>query len=63
VRATTDANALLDAERTALSEVMDRCHWNVTLAAAQLDMSRRTLHRKLRSHGLQRYTPWDAVPR
>jgi sigma-54 dependent transcriptional regulator, acetoin dehydrogenase operon transcriptional activator AcoR len=52
--------SLRAAERDALREIMDRCRWNVTLAAAQLDMSRRTLHRKLKIHGLQRYAIWDA---
>lgn len=56
------ANALHAAERAALREVMDRCRWNVTLAAAQLDMNRRTLHRKLKVHGLQRYVTWEATP-
>lgn len=54
------ANALHAAERAALREVMDRCRWNVTLAAAQLEMNRRTLHRKLKVHGLQRYVTWEA---
>jgi transcriptional regulator of acetoin/glycerol metabolism len=56
-----DANALRTAERAALREVMDRYRWNVTLAAAQLDMSRRTLHRKLKDHGLHRYAISDAA--
>lgn len=56
-----NGNALHSAERAALREVMDRCRWNVTLAAAQLAMSRRTLHRKLKAHGLHRYATWDAT--
>jgi sigma-54 dependent transcriptional regulator, acetoin dehydrogenase operon transcriptional activator AcoR len=59
--AKVDANALKAAERAALREVMDRCRWNVTLAAAQLEMNRRTLHRKLKAHGLHRYATWDAT--
>jgi len=57
---TATPNALRAAERTALREVMDRSRWNVTLAAAQLDMNRRTLHRKLKFHGLHRYAVWEA---
>jgi DNA-binding protein Fis len=56
----SDLNALRVAERDALREIMDRCHWNVTVAAVQLDMNRRTLHRKLKSHGLHRYAIWNA---
>jgi sigma-54 dependent transcriptional regulator, acetoin dehydrogenase operon transcriptional activator AcoR len=56
-----DANALHSAERAALREVLNRCRWNVTLAAAQLNMNRRTLHRKLKVHGLHRYATWDAA--
>jgi sigma-54 dependent transcriptional regulator, acetoin dehydrogenase operon transcriptional activator AcoR len=57
---TAARTSLRAAERDALREIMDRCRWNVTLAAAQLDMSRRTLHRKLKIHGLHRYAIWDA---
>ena len=56
----SDLNALRTAERDALREIMERCRWNVTVAAAQLDMNRRTLHRKLKSHGLHRYAIWNA---
>lgn len=44
------------AERETLREVLERCNWNVSLAATTLDISRRTLHRKLQAHSLRRYT-------
>ena len=56
----SDRNALAEAECRALREVLDQCRWNVSLAAARLDMNRRTLHRKLKTHGLQRRAAWDA---
>ena len=56
-------NALAEAERRALHEVLDRCRWNVSLAAAQLDMNRRTLHRKLKAHGLRRHATSDTAIR
>ncbi|NKF22400.1 sigma-54-dependent Fis family transcriptional regulator [Solimonas marina] len=49
------ARPLADAEREALRETLERCRWNVSVAAAQLAISRRTLYRKLERHGLQRY--------
>ena len=53
-------NALAQAERKVLREVLEGCRWNVSLAATQLNISRRTLHRKLKSHGMRRYSAWDA---
>lgn len=49
-------DALNRAERDTLREVLERCGWNVSLAAASLKLSRRTLHRKLKAHGLRRYS-------
>jgi transcriptional regulator with GAF, ATPase, and Fis domain len=49
-------NALVRAECDTLREVLQRCNWNVSLAATQLNISRRTLHRKLKAHGLRRYS-------
>lgn len=43
----------------ALREALERCDWNVTRAATQLGISRRTLHRKLNTHRLRRYRSWD----
>jgi len=51
-------DALAQAERKVLREVLEASRWNVSLAAAQLAMSRRTLHRKLKAHGIRR--PSDA---
>lgn len=52
------SSPLARAERETLRELLERCHWNVSHAATQLNISRRTLHRKLKAHGLRRY----AVP-
>lgn len=48
-------NALVRAEYNTLRELLQSCDWNVSFAAAQLGISRRTLHRKLKAHGLRRY--------
>ena len=53
-------NALAQAERKVLRDVLDGCRWNVSMAAAQLNISRRTLHRKLKAHGMRRYSAWTA---
>ncbi|HEY1726294.1 MAG TPA: helix-turn-helix domain-containing protein [Steroidobacteraceae bacterium] len=53
-------NALAQAERKVLREVLEGCGWNVSRAAAQLNISRRTLHRKLKTHGMRRYSAWNA---
>lgn len=47
---------LARAECEALRELLERCNWNVSEAAGQLQISRRTLHRKLKVHGLRRYS-------
>jgi transcriptional regulator of acetoin/glycerol metabolism len=36
-----------------LVALLDRCHWNKTLAARQLGKSRRQLYRMLEKHGLR----------
>ena len=51
-------NVLVETERAALRGTLDRCNWNVSRAALQLKVSRRTLHRKLKAHGLKRYSSW-----
>lgn len=45
---------LADAERSALLRVLTRTAWNVSAAARELGLSRKTLHRKLSRHGLRR---------
>jgi transcriptional regulator of acetoin/glycerol metabolism len=54
--ATTEsqANVLAAAEREALRRVLDACHWNISVTAARLNMSRKTLYRKLHRHGMSR---------
>lgn len=49
------ADPLADAERNTLRAELERCRWNVSVAAERLAISRRTLYRKLERHGLQRY--------
>ena len=43
-----------DAERRALLAVLEEKRWHMTQVAAQLGVSRNTLYRKLRKHGLSK---------
>jgi len=43
-----------DAERRALLAVLEDKRWHMTQVAAQLGVSRNTLYRKLRKHGLSK---------
>lgn len=45
---------LADAERSALIRVLEQQRWHMTKVAEQLGVSRNTLYRKLRRHGLRR---------
>ncbi|MEE1920867.1 sigma-54-dependent Fis family transcriptional regulator [Pseudomonas sp. 148P] len=45
---------LHDAERQALLAALEQKRWHMTAVAAQLGVSRNTLYRKLRKHGLSR---------
>jgi len=45
---------LEDAERSALLAVLEQQRWHMTHVAAQLGVSRNTLYRKLRKHGIAR---------
>ncbi|MFG0721699.1 sigma-54-dependent Fis family transcriptional regulator [Pseudomonas sp. GLN_6] len=45
---------LADAERSALLAVLDAQHWQMSRSAEQLGISRNTLYRKLRKHGIAR---------
>ncbi len=46
---------LAEAERTALMGVLERQRWHMTHVAEELGVSRNTLYRKLRKHGLSRH--------
>ena len=47
-------DVLGDAERDALRRVLESCRWNVSAAAVQLHVSRKTLYRKMFRHGITR---------
>ena len=59
-RGSRGADVLDQAEREAIREVLDACGWKMVDAARELGVSRKTLYRKLRKHGLSR--PARAVP-
>ena len=44
---------LEDAERLALLKVLTQQRWHMTLVAERLGVSRNTLYRKLRKHGIE----------
>jgi sigma-54 dependent transcriptional regulator, acetoin dehydrogenase operon transcriptional activator AcoR len=46
------AGSLEDAERRVLLEVMEQQRWNMSQAAAELGISRNTLYRKIKRHGI-----------
>jgi sigma-54 dependent transcriptional regulator, acetoin dehydrogenase operon transcriptional activator AcoR len=46
-------NPLASAERSALLDTIERCRWNMTLAARHLGISRNTLYRKLKFHDIR----------
>jgi len=48
----TCANPLQAAERAALLKVIEKCRGNMTHAAEHLGVSRNTLYRKMKSHGI-----------
>ncbi len=45
---------LEDAERLALLNALEQARWHMTQTAQQLGVSRNTLYRKLRKHGIAR---------
>jgi transcriptional regulator of acetoin/glycerol metabolism len=51
-KAPGSANPLLVAERAALLSVIEDCHGNMTRVAMQLGMSRNTLYRRIKRHGI-----------
>jgi transcriptional regulator of acetoin/glycerol metabolism len=44
--------SLESAERQALLQVIEQNHWNMTLVAAHFKISRNTLYRKIKRHGI-----------
>jgi transcriptional regulator of acetoin/glycerol metabolism len=55
VRAVDESDhPLEDAERSALLNVLEQTRWHMTHTAQQLGVSRNTLYRKLRKHGIER---------
>ena len=50
--AVTEANPLATVERDRLVLELEQQHWNATATAAALGISRNTLYRKLRKHGI-----------
>jgi transcriptional regulator of acetoin/glycerol metabolism len=54
VAADTAAQPLEDAERLALLNALEQTRWHMTRTAEQLGVSRNTLYRKLRKHGIER---------
>lgn len=52
-RSAASARALDDAECTALIQALKAQRWNMTRTALQLGISRNTLYRKLRKHGIE----------
>jgi transcriptional regulator of acetoin/glycerol metabolism len=46
------SNALQVAERAALARIVEECHGNMTRAAARIGISRNTLYRKFKRHGI-----------
>jgi transcriptional regulator of acetoin/glycerol metabolism len=51
-----------DAERSLLLRTIEANHWNMTYAARQLGMSRNTLYRKIKLHGLPLAHPRRSTP-
>lgn len=49
-----DDDLLGKAECEALRRTLDACHWSVSAAAARLNLSRKTIYRKMHRHGLVR---------
>jgi sigma-54 dependent transcriptional regulator, acetoin dehydrogenase operon transcriptional activator AcoR len=55
------SDLLKDAERTALLQAIESCNGNLTRTAEQLGMSRNTLYRKMKRHGIAPVRRMDTV--
>lgn len=53
--------SLENAERQALVQVIEQNHWNMTLVAAHFKISRNTLYRKIKRHGIPIAHRSDAI--
>ena len=51
------ARVLSSAECDALRRTLEACHWNVSAVAVRLNLSRKTIYRKMHRHGLLRHAP------
>jgi transcriptional regulator of acetoin/glycerol metabolism len=51
--ATAGCNTLAAAERDALLQELEHNEWNITLTSSRLGMSRNTLYRKMKKHGIE----------
>jgi transcriptional regulator with PAS, ATPase and Fis domain len=49
-----DGDVLSSAECDALRRTLEACNWNVSAVAARLNLSRKTVYRKMHRHGLER---------
>jgi transcriptional regulator of acetoin/glycerol metabolism len=49
-----DSNVLSSAECEALRRTLEACNWNVSAVAVRLNLSRKTVYRKMHRHGLVR---------
>jgi sigma-54 dependent transcriptional regulator, acetoin dehydrogenase operon transcriptional activator AcoR len=49
-----DGNVLSSAECDALRRTLEACNWNVSAVAVRLNLSRKTVYRKMHRHGLER---------
>jgi transcriptional regulator of acetoin/glycerol metabolism len=50
---TAGCNTLAAAERDALLQELEHNEWNITLTSSRLGMSRNTLYRKMKKHGIE----------
>jgi transcriptional regulator of acetoin/glycerol metabolism len=53
--------SLESAERHALLQIIEQNHWNMTMVAAHFKISRNTLYRKIKRHGIPIAHRFDAI--